>query len=113
MWWVALAWASSLNQEAVKVVVREHMPDIRACYQEALVERQGLEGKLVLRWSVQFDGAVSSVETVSTTLDHPPLETCVQDEVRTMQFGLQADAFQITYPFLFQPDVRNSKESPR
>lgn len=56
------------------------MSAIRAC------NRAGRPGKVLVRFQLKRDGQVDNVETRSTTLRHPPTETCIHKRLQATGF---------------------------
>ncbi len=96
---------SSINRDLIRVVVRENLEDVRACYREGLARDPALEGRLALRWDIStMDGSVSEVELSDTSLEDPCVVICVMKQVETWIFPAfhgREGSVTITYPFHF------------
>jgi len=64
-----------------------------------------LQGKMVLRLTIEPDGSVSMCMLQSTDMNAPDLATQVVNRVRTINFGAKegVQAVTITYPIDFLP----------
>lgn len=100
----AIAYAR-IAPELVSGVVRAHLPEIRACYEAGLRSRPDLRGRLVVRFTVEADGAVTGAEVASSTLGDGQVEACVLERVRAMQFPPtpRGASIRVSYPFAFEP----------
>jgi tetratricopeptide (TPR) repeat protein len=101
--------AGTSNREAVRQVVREHLMELRDCYEAELVRSRAADsgtdpnGKVEIRWTIA-DGAVTSVELVSATpgIDKH-LSGCVANAIRGWRFPIpQGGTTVVTYPFTFK-----------
>ncbi len=96
--------AHSIDKSLIRTVVREHLEEIRDCYQEGLARDPTL-GRLALRWDIStMDGSVSEVELSDTSLEDPCVVICVMEQVETWTFPAfhgREGTVTITYPFHF------------
>lgn len=65
--------------------VAAHFPEVRACYEDRLLDRPELKGRLVLRLEVEA-GVVTSAGTRSVELVDEPLQACIEAAARTWRF---------------------------
>lgn len=91
-------------------MVRAHVEELRACYEAELVRAADAgavpTGKLVARWVVGTDGAVTSVQFPSTVPGTGQRFTaCVTDAMLGWRFPRPkgGGVAVITYPFVFRP----------
>jgi outer membrane biosynthesis protein TonB len=93
----------AIPKDAIHRVVRENFNSLRQCYEQLLMANPGLQGKVVAKFDVGIDGAVSAASAEGV---HPDLETCVVAQVRKFKFprpdGVKGDV-QVIYPFTFKP----------
>ncbi|MCU0699628.1 MAG: TonB family protein [Myxococcaceae bacterium] len=100
---ITCAAVGCLDKELIRKVVRDHLAQVRFCYESLLSRHPSLEGRVVVKWHVTGAGAVDSSEVVSTP--HPELGQCLAGRVRTWRFpaAKQAEAgFTVSYPFVFK-----------
>lgn len=100
-----VAWssasASSLDKEVIRRPIRTKLPQIRACYEKALKEQPGLQGKVVVRFVIGRNGAV--IEAEGTGLG--AVSSCVASVIRTIVFpSSERGTITVSYPFLFRPE---------
>jgi hypothetical protein len=74
-------------------------------YNRTLRINPTLQGKMVLRLTIEPDGSVSMCQLQSTDMDSPDLVTQVVNRVKTINFGPKegVQAVTISYPIDFLP----------
>jgi TonB family protein len=100
---ITCAAVGCLDKELIRRVVRDHLAQVRFCYESLLSRHPSLEGRVVVKWHVTGAGVVDSSEVVSSPL--PELGQCLAGRVRTWRFpaAKQAEAgFTVSYPFVFK-----------
>ena len=94
--------------EVIQKVVLANRGKVRACYDEARKNHEGLRGKLTLKFVLDPGGKVKSAEPVAdrTDLDAPEVVTCAIDALRAIEFPPSSRGRETTvhYPFDFKPD---------
>lgn len=99
-----------LDKEAIRTVIRRHLPEIASCYEQALLEDAKLDGRFFVRMKlVTSDGAghVSEAEIVPVDdgyLDSPSMQSCVLQAVSRWQFppSIDGSPVLVDYPFQFR-----------
>jgi TonB family protein len=102
---ITCAAVGCLDKELIRRVVREHLGQVRYCYEQLLPRMPNLSGRVVVKWHVTGDGIVDSSEVVSSTAQTADLGSCLAGRVRTWRFpaAQQAEAgFAVSYPFVFK-----------
>lgn len=97
-----------LDRSLIDDVIKGHMTTIRDCYQRELIAHDGvLGGKLVMKFTIAKDGAVSAADVKSSTLADPDVDTCMIDVFKSMQFPSPTGGgiVIVSYPFLFSPSI--------
>jgi outer membrane biosynthesis protein TonB len=99
----ALTVQGNLSRDEITRVVNEHIYQIQACYERALMSKPGLAGKIVFDWTVNLKGRVSGVRVRSSSLGSPEVATCISGLIRGWKFTspVGGDVI-VTYPFLFR-----------
>ncbi len=90
-----------LTQEQVRRTVRQHINEVRFCYEQALVRRPDLEGRVSAVFMISQSGAVQSA-AVSSSVNDPRVAGCVRDAVTRWTFPRSEGMTAVTYPFLMQ-----------
>jgi TonB family protein len=75
-----------LSPEQVASVVRSHQGALRACYEVEAKKDPRLRGALVVSWTIDPSGAVTSAGVLRSTLNNARIEQCVPRLVRSWRF---------------------------
>jgi TonB family protein len=93
----------SLDKEIIRRVIRQHLNEVKYCYEQELVRAPALAGRLVVGFTIAADGRViTAVSEVS--MGQPRLESCVLGAVRRWSFPKPGHGGGLTivrYPFVF------------
>jgi hypothetical protein len=91
----------------IRAIVVAHRDEARACYDRALPAHPGIEGDLVIQWTIDPKGNVTQVssDTSRSQIAEATLTSCISDIIKKIQFapspgGFETKAF---YPFNFHP----------
>ncbi len=92
-----------LDRALIDEVVKNHMNQIRYCYQRELVKDNTLAGKVVIKFTIAKDGSVSSASKKSSTMNNSAVESCIEGRFLRMQFPEPQGGgiVVVSYPFLF------------
>jgi hypothetical protein len=93
------------TDEEIQIVFDRYKSAFYRDYNRALRSNPTLQGKMVLRLTIEPDGAVSMCQLQSTDMDAPDLVTQVVSRVKTINFGAKegVPAVTIVYPIDFLP----------
>lgn len=98
----------------IRAIVIAHRGEAQACYDRALADHPGIEGDLVLTWTIDPKGNVTQIDSdVSRSqITEPQVLACVSDVIRKIQFAVSPGGFETraSYPFRFRP--RRGKPAP-
>ena len=96
---------ASRTDEEIQIVFDRYKSAFYRDYNRALRSNPTLQGKMVLRLTIEPDGAVSMCQLQSTDMDAPDLVVQVVNRVKTINFGPKdgVQAVTITYPIDFLP----------
>jgi TonB family protein len=92
--------ASALTVDRIGSTVRRHVTDVRVCYLHALRLRPDLAGRVVVRFTVDPAGAVSSARVESDSVGDPTMSACMLDAVRHWRFPAGTESETVSYPFV-------------
>lgn len=97
-------FVGSIDKEAIRRVIREHLREIRTCYERALQRQPDLYGKIVFSWIIAEKGRVQSAKVTSNDLGNTDVANCIKEKLQTWTFPepppntlAQVDS----YPFVF------------
>jgi hypothetical protein len=95
----------SRTDEEIQIVFDRYKAAFYRIYNRELRNNPTLQGKMVLRLTIEPDGSVSMCELQSTDMDAPNLAAQVVNRVRTINFGAKegVQALTIVYPIDFLP----------
>jgi len=92
-----------IRSEDIRRVIANHRHTIRYCYEQALVTRPELEGRVVVRFVIGESGAVVESAVAESELD-ADVGDCVAGRVALMPFPSPGPAAMlvVSYPFVFR-----------
>jgi TonB family protein len=95
---------ASRSVEEIKLVFDRNKGSIYLLYNRALRENPSLQGKVVLKLTIDPSGRVRDCQIVSSELKSPELERKLVARVKQFNFGAkQTDVMVVTYPIDFLP----------
>ncbi len=94
-----------LAQAAIKQVVMRHVAEVRFCYERELKHRPGLEGRVVVTFSIGLDGRAGEVEVNEGIPDSEMVGACLATHIKTWRFPKPTggEPIEVRYPFVFTP----------
>ncbi|HEX8790022.1 MAG TPA: AgmX/PglI C-terminal domain-containing protein [Polyangiaceae bacterium] len=91
----------------IRAIVVAHRDAARACYDAALPSHPGIEGDLVMQWTIDPKGNVSHVseDTARSQITEPGVVACIAKIIQSIQFASSPGGFETKafYPFNFHP----------
>jgi TonB family protein len=95
----------SLDKELIRKVIRDHMGQIRFCYESQLSKFPKLSGKVAIKFVINADGKVVTSNVAQSTMSNAEVENCMAGRVRTWQFPKPkgGGVVIVTYPWNFKP----------
>ncbi len=95
----------TLDKEIIRRVVCRHLNEVKYCYQQSLVRRPTLEGRLVTQFTIAPTGRVLAAVVGSSTLKEIAVESCVVEAIKRWQFPTpeRGGLAMVSYPFSFAP----------
>ena len=97
----------SLDKEIVRRIIRQHINEVRFCYEEALRRQPRLAGRVGVQFTIAGTGQVLASVLQNSTLGNASVENCTVAAVRRWQFPQPAGGgvVIVSYPFVFsQPE---------
>lgn len=102
--------------EDIRAIVMARRDEARACYDSAAKDHPGIEGDLVITWTIDPKGNVTqaSLDASRSQIVEPSVVACVSDIIKKVQFapspgGYETSAF---YPFNFHPHHGSAPRTP-
>jgi len=95
----------SRNDEEIQIVFDRYKSALYRIYNRELRKNPTLQGKMVLRLTIEPDGKVSACSVDSSDMDSPALDKKIADRVKKFNFGAKEGVPSITilYPIDFLP----------
>ncbi|MGZ6480201.1 MAG: AgmX/PglI C-terminal domain-containing protein, partial [Bdellovibrionales bacterium] len=96
-------FSTGMDKEAIRRVIREHIREIRSCYERELQRSPDLYGKLVLEWDIEEGGRVSRCVVKSNALGNETVANCISSRLKTWKFPDPPKDMvgRVSYPFVF------------
>ena len=93
--------APGIDKALIRQAVRERLPAIKACYEQALAADPALGGVVEARFEITPGGALAKVQTAGVS---PALAACVADVLRPIKIPREKRAapIAVVYPFNFR-----------
>ncbi len=95
------------SKEDILALVKTRKSQARACYDAAVKDHPGIEGQIVIRWTIDPKGNVTEValDSNSSAIVEPAVSSCLIGLVKSFHFpesvrGLETHA---SYPWTFHP----------
>jgi TonB family protein len=100
--------ANSANRDDKTIAdyVKRKMRVITMAYNKALKMKPTLQGKVTVRFTIEADGSVSSVEIAETSINDDELLRKIKRVVRNWRFAAipaSEGSITVNFPFVFQP----------
>jgi len=95
----------SLDKEIIRRIIRRHINDVKWCYEQELVAKPLLAGRILVKFTIGASGDVIASELQHSTMGNPRVESCTVQAVRRWQFPkpLGAGSVIVSYPFVLTP----------
>ena len=102
--------------EDIRAIIMARRDDARACYDAALKDHPGIEGDLVIAWTIDPKGNVTqtSLDGSRSQIVEPTVVACVSDIIKKVQFAASPGGYETRafYPFNFHPHHGSSTPHP-
>jgi cytoskeletal protein RodZ len=94
---------ASIDADSVRLVVRQHLPQVRACYARAFKDASP-GGAVELGFAIDASGHAKNVRTETNTTESEGLAHCLEARVKEWQFPRPVGGdYELIYPFVFAP----------
>jgi len=91
----------------IRAIIIAHRDEARACYDKAVDAHPGIEGDLVIQWTIDPKGNVTqvSLDATRSQISETGVVACVGNVIRKIQFAASPGGFETKafYPFNFHP----------
>jgi len=95
----------SLDKEVIRGVIRGHIPEVQACYEQELATDPKLSAKVMVRFTIGGDGAVIASVLQTSDVDRPKLTSCIVEVARCWRYPAPQGGgiVIVSYPFVLMP----------
>ncbi len=100
----------------IRAIVVAHREEARGCYEKSLRDHPGIEGDLVIEWTIDPQGTVTRVasDSARSQIAEPAVAKCIGEVIKKIRFapspgGFETKAF---YPFNFRPRASQQRNPP-
>ncbi len=96
-------FTGSMDREAIRRVIREHLREIRNCYERELQRTPDLYGKVVITWDIVEGGRVSQAGVSRNEIGSAAVGECIASRLKTWKFPdpPKDQVGRVSYPFVF------------
>ncbi len=93
----------SLPKDIIRRIIKQHLAQIRYCYEKELVRTPGMFGKVATQFTISGQGRVIDAKVTRSTLGNRVVEGCVTQKIRTWKFPKPKGGgiVIVNYPFVF------------
>jgi hypothetical protein len=94
-----------LDKDPIRKVVREHINEIRRCYDEGLALDFNLKGRVEVKFKILGDGTVGESAVLESTLRDADVATCIGAAPLLWTFPKpeRGETVTVGYPFVLEP----------
>ena len=100
-----IVFGPALDRALIDKVIKQNMNRLRYCYQRELSKDPTLGGKIVVKFSIDKAGGVSSAAIKSSSMNSAAVESCLTKSFMSFKFPEPkgGGVVIVSYPFLFSP----------
>jgi TonB family protein len=95
----------NIDKSIIRRIVRSHINEVRACYNQGLVRNPNLRGRVAVQFSIGGTGKVLSAVVGESSLKDSQVGKCVAKAVKRWKFPKPSSGGMVlvTYPFTMDP----------
>ncbi len=95
---------TGLTKNEIGEVIYRKRSEVRYCYEAALIRKTGLEGKVVVQFTIMASGLVKTAAVEDSSVDDPILEQCIINHLKRWKFPKTRGGVEVgvSYPFVFK-----------
>ncbi len=98
-----------LDPDLIASIIKRYIPQIQNCYEQGLVARPSIKGKVTVNFVINAQGAVTIPNIVETTLNDSLTEKCMISKIKTWNFPQPkgGGTVGVKYPFILMSNSGN------
>lgn len=99
-----VAGKGTLDKDLIRRIVAAHIPDIRACYNQALASDPEAKGRVVLDFTIDESGSVTRSVVASSDMADAQAPECMRAATLRWIFPKpDGGEVEVSYPFVLEP----------
>ncbi len=91
----------NLDEETVRKIALKNQVSLKYCFQKAQMRNPNLQGKIVVKLTIDGEGNVSDISLEQSTIDDQEMVSCVLRMVKRWKFPATGSEITITFPLVF------------
>jgi len=93
-----------LDAAVVRQIIEERLAEVQYCYENVLLKKSNLSGKIETSWTITSDGSVSQMQSSSNDIKEKDLHDCVRGRISAWKFPNPkgGGVVHVKYPFVFR-----------
>ncbi len=95
---------ASFDKRTVKRVIESAKNRNAVCYRELLGRAPGVEGRLVMSFTIRASGTVEEATVTASSIEDDAFNACVTAVFSSLRFPTTTEDTKITYPMSFRPE---------
>lgn len=94
-----------LSRYVINATIAKYLSQVRRCYEAELKNRPELQGLVEMSFEINGSGRLNFSKVNKTTLESPPVESCITTKMMDWQFPLPKGGVNVSvkYPFMLRP----------
>jgi outer membrane biosynthesis protein TonB len=98
-----------LDPDVISSRIKKYLPQIQHCYEQQLVSKPKLHGKVTVAFTIQGDGSVASPQVAETSLKDKLTEKCMLEKIQKWTFPKPrgGGTVGVKYPFILMSNNGN------
>lgn len=93
----------AMDPALLESFVKEHLIEMRYCYETNLLKVSDLQGKILTSWTIAGDGRVLDFDSASSDISLQSLHACLREKISQWTFPAPkgGGVVHVKYPFIF------------
>ncbi|GAB4012959.1 MAG: hypothetical protein Fur0010_09310 [Bdellovibrio sp.] len=94
-----------ISRYAINATIAKYLNQVRRCYEAELKNNPDLQGLVEMNFEINATGRLNYSKVSKTTLNSPPVETCISKRMMDWQFPKPKGGVNVNvkYPFMLRP----------
>jgi TonB family protein len=103
-----------LDRDVIGRTIRSHLKEVKFCYEQELMRRPSLHGRVTVKFAISPTGSVSSSAVDASTVNDARVERCIAQAVQRWEFPKPAGGgvVIVSYPFVLAAGSPVTRPTP-